>query len=47
VSVVATRAYVADDFSGLRVIREPGALLLQLAAASTLLGVRARRRRVA
>jgi hypothetical protein len=52
VSVVGTRAYVADAGSGLRVIDsvavpEPGSLLLQLAAATTLLRLRARRRRVA
>lgn len=54
VSVVGTRAYVADGGGGLRVIDsiaipapvpEPGALLLQIAAGATLLGVRARRRR--
>lgn len=55
VSVVGTLAYVADwDVGGLRVIDsiaipapvpEPGALLLQIAAGATLLGVRARRRR--
>ena len=49
IAVVGTRAYVADGSAGLRVIDvpEPGALLLQLAAASALLGLRARRRRVA
>ena len=40
-------AYVADFDAGLRVIPEPGALLLECAAPSTLLGLRARRRRVA
>ena len=47
VSVVGRLACVADFDAGLRVIPESGALLLQLAAASTLLGLRARRRRVA
>ena len=49
VEVEGTLAYVADGTWGLRVIDsiaipEPGALLLQLAAASALLGLRARRR---
>jgi hypothetical protein len=45
--VVGRLAYVADFGAGLRVIPELGALLLQLAAPSTLLGLRARHRRVA
>lgn len=49
VSVVGTRAYVAEGVSGLRVfdsiaVPEPGALLLQIAPVSTLLGLRARRK---
>lgn len=47
VSVVGRFAYVADFDAGLRVIPERGALLLQLAAGSTLLGLCARHRRVA
>jgi hypothetical protein len=47
VSVVGTRAYAANGLAGLRVIDsipEPAALLLQIAAGATLLGLRARRR---
>lgn len=50
VAVVEARAHVADGDAGLRVIGfgvpEPGALLLQLAAASMPLGLWARHRRV-